>query len=107
MRPKPQSRYFSNPGYGGKNVPSRPAGWYVDAEGVLWQAFVPSGNDMSAWVRLESPGRRAKMVYDAGGGFKAARLLARKPRDPKSTGAKNYGKWLDEARAKPETEEED
>jgi hypothetical protein len=85
----------------------------VDAGGVLWQAFVPTVNDMSAWVRLEAPGRRAQMVYDAGGGFKAARLLSRKPRDPKRVKSpsylspKNYEKWLDAELAKPDEEPED
>lgn len=41
-------------------------GKYTDEDGRVWMYYASERNTLSAWVRLESPGRRAQITYDAG-----------------------------------------
>jgi hypothetical protein len=35
-------------------------------KGVTWTCYCSNHNELSAWVRLEAPGYRARFVYDPG-----------------------------------------
>lgn len=54
----------------GKLLDCSYCGVYTDDKGVKWECYTPVGIELSAWVRLESTGRRPKMVYDPGNGFR-------------------------------------
>ena len=41
-------------------------GYHTDDKGRKWECWTPNGITLSAWVRLESEGKRPKMLYDAG-----------------------------------------
>jgi hypothetical protein len=41
-------------------------GYYTDEKGVTWEVWSPIHSELSAWARLESDGRRTKMIYDPG-----------------------------------------
>lgn len=51
----------------GKMVPVYYAGIFRDRKGTKWKAYGSKITDMSAWVRLERKGHKAKMAYDPGG----------------------------------------
>jgi hypothetical protein len=55
-------------------------GWHRSEDKTVWECFAPVGISLSVWVRMESPGRRTRFVYDAGGGFKR-NLLKTQPAD--------------------------
>ena len=62
-------KLFSNHPYGKKTLEARQVGTYTDESGVTWDVWKPTGLTMSVWYRLESVGKRAQFVYDAGRTF--------------------------------------
>lgn len=51
----------------GVYVPYYQLGFLRDEDGIVWAAYKPRGNAMSAWLRLETPGHRALFIYDPAG----------------------------------------
>jgi hypothetical protein len=58
--------YVSNGNGGGARVHVRYIGQY-EREGVLWDAWTPSGWTLAVWIRLDGvAGKRARFIYDPG-----------------------------------------
>jgi len=47
-------------------LPCRFVGYHKDRKGIVWRVYSPTVNQLSAWARLETDGRRGRFVYDPG-----------------------------------------
>lgn len=59
----------SHPDLGGAMLESSKIGTYTDEDGITWDVWHTNGIAMSAWLRMEHPGKRPRFCYNAGGGW--------------------------------------